>query len=66
MAKKSGRGWNPPNGGIERLLSVSEVADIRQCCEKTIWRAIKAGKLPVIRTGRRVHVHPRYVHIDLS
>ena len=51
--------------GPERLLTVSEYAEVRGCSEKTVRRRIGEGKLPIIRTGRLVRIHPRYAHIDL-
>ncbi len=49
----------------ERLLTVSEYAAVRGCSEKTVRRRIAEGKLPIIRTGRLVRIHPRYAHMDL-
>lgn len=40
------------NGGDSRqLLTVRKVAVLDSCCEKTVYRAIKAGLLPIIRVG---------------
>jgi hypothetical protein len=33
--------------------------------EKTVRRRIAEGKLPIIRTGRLVRIHPKYAHLDL-
>ncbi len=49
----------------ERLLTVSEYAEIRRCSKKTVQRRITEGMLPIIRTGRLVRIHPRYAHMDL-
>jgi excisionase family DNA binding protein len=49
----------------ERLLTVSEYAQVRGCSEKTVRRRIAEGKLPIIRTGRLVRIHPKYAHLDL-
>ena len=49
----------------ERLLTVSAYAQVRGCSEKTVRRRIAEGKLPIIRTGRLVRIHPRYAHMDL-
>jgi excisionase family DNA binding protein len=38
---------------------------MRGCSEKTVRRRIAEGKLPVIRTGRRVGIHPRHTYSDL-
>lgn len=51
--------------GPERLLTVSEYARIRDCSEKTVRRRIAEGKLPVVRTGRLVRIHPRHAYSDL-
>lgn len=41
-----------PNGGDSRqLLTVRQIATLDNCSEKTVYRAIKAGLLPVIRVG---------------
>ena len=49
----------------ERLLTVSKYAEVRGCSEKTVRRRIAEGKLPIIRTGRLVRIHPKYAHVDL-
>lgn len=49
----------------ERLLTVSEYAKVRGCSAKTVRRRIAEGKLPIIRTGRLVRIHPKYAHLDL-
>ncbi len=61
MARKLTRRSAEP----ERLLTVSEYAELRSCSEKTVRRRIAEGKLPVIRTGRRVGIHPRHTYSDL-
>ena len=48
-----------------RAFTVSEYAQMRGCSEKTVRRRIAEGKLPVIRTGRRVGIHPRHTYSDL-
>jgi excisionase family DNA binding protein len=48
-----------------RLLTVSEFATLWRCSEKTIRRRIAEGKLPVVRNGRLVRIHPRHAHKDL-
>jgi len=41
-----------PNGGDSRqLLTIRQVAALDSCSEKTVYRAIKAGLLPVVRIG---------------
>ena len=42
----------------ERLLSLSDTAEILGCSLKTIRRRIEAGELATIRDGRLVRVHP--------
>lgn len=54
-----------PAAEAERLLTVDEYAAARRCSPKTVRRRIAEGKLPVIRTGRLVRIHPRFLHIDL-
>jgi excisionase family DNA binding protein len=49
----------------ERLLTVQEYAQARSCSTKTVRRRIVEGKLPVVRTGRLVRIHPRFLHVDL-
>ena len=61
MAQKMTRRSAQP----ERLLTVSEYAEVRGCSEKTVRRCIAEGKLPIIRTGRLVRIHPKYAHLDL-
>lgn len=40
------------NGGDSRqLMTVRQVATLDSCSEKTVYRAIKAGLLPVVRIG---------------
>ena len=48
-----------------RLLTVDEFAEARNCSQKTVRRRIAEKKLPVIRTGRLVHIHPRFLYVDL-
>jgi excisionase family DNA binding protein len=48
-----------------RLLTVREFAAIRGCSEKTVRRRIAEGKLPVVRDGRLVRIHPSLAYSDL-
>ena len=41
-----------------RLLTVADVAEILQVSPRTVRRIIAAERLPVIRLGRAVRVHP--------
>lgn len=56
--------------GQEVLLTLSDVAEILQCSEKTVKRRVASGDLPVVRDGRMVRVHPddldRYVKLRRS
>ncbi len=61
MARKS----NPGSGIPERLLTIQEFAQARHCSTKTVRRLIAEGKLPVIRTGRLLRIHPRFLYEDL-
>jgi excisionase family DNA binding protein len=54
-----------PVAETARLLTVEEFADARRCSSKTVRRRIAEKKLPVIRTGRLIHIHPRFLHLDL-
>ena len=51
--------------GPARLLTVREFAEIRGCSVKTVWRRIAEGKLPVVRDGRLVRIHPSHAYADL-
>lgn len=42
----------------DRLLSLSDTAEILGCSLKTIRRRVDAGELATIRDGRLVRVHP--------
>jgi excisionase family DNA binding protein len=43
----------------ERLLTIKEVANLQQTCERTIRRRIASGELPAIRDGRLIRVRAR-------
>lgn len=49
---------NKPNKPIEPLIPLEQVANILNMSKKTLWRRIKAGKLPVIRDDGIVSVTP--------
>ena len=55
---------------VRQLLTLSDVAEILQCSEKTVKRRVASGDLPVVRDGRLVRVHPddldRYVKLRRS
>ena len=55
---------------VRQLLTLSDVAEILQCSEKTVKRRVASGELPVVRDGRMVRVHPddldRYVKLRRS
>ena len=40
----------------EKLLTVKELAQEYRVSEITVYRAIKAGKLPVLRVGRSIRI----------
>lgn len=42
----------------ERLLTVAETAKRLNLSEKSVYRLIKARKLPVIRCGHALRIHP--------
>jgi excisionase family DNA binding protein len=43
---------------LERLLTVAEVAEDLNACERTIRRRIASGALPALRDGRLLRVRP--------
>jgi len=43
---------------MQSLLTVKQVAELLQCCEKTAWSLTRSGELPVVRLGRLVRVRP--------
>ena len=53
------RGPNPPTG-IERLLTVDEVAEILGISKRTVVRMIDDGRLKKVKgLGRSVRIHAR-------
>jgi excisionase family DNA binding protein len=48
----------PPEsrGGVERLLTAADVAEILRLSVRTVRRLIDEDKLPIVRIGRRVLV----------
>ena len=48
--------------GIDRLWTVSEVADHMRVSNMTVYRLIKAGELPAIRVGKNYRI--RNSHLD--
>jgi excisionase family DNA binding protein len=50
--------YNPLSGPQERLLIVRQVAEQLQISPRTVWRLIEDGRIPVVRIGRSVRVHP--------
>lgn len=45
-------------------MTVEEFAEARNCSPKTVRRRIVEKTLPVIRTGRLIHIHPRFLLVD--
>ena len=43
---------------LPRLLSLEETCEVLGCSMKTLRRLIDAKKLPVVRLGRLIRVHP--------
>ena len=41
-----------------RLLTVDDVAEVLQVSPRSVRRMVADGRLPVIRLGRAVRVHP--------
>ncbi|RYE43918.1 MAG: DNA-binding protein [Hyphomicrobiales bacterium] len=54
MAKKTSARSAEPT--IERGYTVAEIAEIENCSEKTIRRAIAAGEIDVYRIGLGRHI----------
>ncbi|NQV85467.1 MAG: helix-turn-helix domain-containing protein [Woeseiaceae bacterium] len=52
-------GQNEPRATDEPLLTVAEIAQSCQVCERTVRRWIADGDLPVVRFGRLVRIRPR-------
>lgn len=44
-----------------RLLTVDDVAEVLQLSPRSVRRMVADGRLPVIRLGRAVRVHPSAV-----
>ena len=44
---------------LERLLTVREVADAENVCDRTIRRRITSGELRAIRSGRQLRIRPQ-------
>ena len=55
-AKRSDRGFVPPNTRLPTLLSVSAVAIELSVSTKTVRRLIERGALPSCRVGRLVRI----------
>ena len=47
-----------PGPALPRLLSLEDTAEVLGCSMKTLRRLIEAKKLPVVRLGRLIRVHP--------
>ena len=45
-------------GGYARALKVEELAELTQISAKTLYRQIRAGKLPAYRIGSQVRLDP--------
>jgi excisionase family DNA binding protein len=43
----------------ERLLTVDQLADIWQVSARTIRRMIKQKRIPIVRIGRTIRIHPK-------
>ncbi len=43
---------------IAGLLTPTEVAKLLKVSPRTLHRLIGAGKLPIVRVGRQVRIHP--------
>jgi excisionase family DNA binding protein len=61
------RGLRDEIAAIRRALppqfgSVAEAARVLGCCDRTVWRQIRAGKLPSRRVGRKTVVDLAALH----
>lgn len=45
----------------EHLLTVGQVAERLQVSPRTVWRLIHDGRLPAVRIGRAVRLHPNAI-----
>ena len=45
-----------PKDELERALTVKEVAELENTCERTIRRRMLAGELPAMRDGRQYKI----------
>jgi excisionase family DNA binding protein len=54
-----------PFGG-DRLLTVSEVADLMRVSNMTVYRLIKSGQLPAVRVGKNYRIRESDVGTYLS
>jgi excisionase family DNA binding protein len=48
--------------GVARLLKASDIAEMLQCSEYTVYEMAKDGRLPAIRIGRLV----RFTESDME
>lgn len=48
-----------------RLVTVAEVATALGMTTKSIYRLLNGGRLPRIRVGKAIRIHPRDVHAFL-
>lgn len=52
--------------GEDRLLTVSEVADVMRVSNMTVYRLIKGGELAALRVGKNYRIRDRDVERYLS
>ena len=54
--------------GNDRLYTVAEVADHMRVSNMTVYRLIKAGKLPALRVGKNYRIRGREItrYLDSS
>ena len=52
-----------PADELERLLKVSEAAELENVSDKTIQRRIASGELPAIRDGRLIRIRPQDLRV---
>ena len=56
----------PPSPSLPPLLTVPEIAAILRVSCRTVWRMVDDGRLPAVRIGRSVRVHPDAVAALMS
>jgi excisionase family DNA binding protein len=64
ISKHTGRGRSGDAERLERLLTVVQLAERWQISPRSIRRMIEEKRIPVIRIGRNVRIHPKVAKLD--